>query len=118
MDPRRAFGDAGERLAAAELMRGGASVVDRNARTRYGEIDLVCRDRDGFVFVEVKTRRASSFVTAHESVSTAKARRLATLAQAWLAHRNERAAPYRLLVAAVTVHVAGSSVSLIPIDRC
>lgn len=107
----------GERLAAAELARNGASTVDRNARTRYGEIDLVCRDRDGYVFVEVKTRRATSFVTAEESVSTAKARRLASLAQAWLAHHGERAASFRLVVAAVTVHEAGSSVRLIPLDR-
>lgn len=91
--------------------------MDRNARTRYGEIDLVCRDRDGYVFVEVKTRRATSFVTAEESVSAAKARRLGALAQAWLAHHGQRAASFRLVVAAVTVHEAGSSVSLIPIDR-
>lgn len=98
-------------------MRGGASVLDRNARTRYGEIDLVCRDRDGYLFVEVKTRRASSFVTAEESVTAVKARRLASLAQAWLAHRGQRDARYRLVVAAVTVHEAGSSVRLIPLDR-
>lgn len=92
-------------------------MVDRNARTRYGEIDLVCRDRDGYVFVEVKTRRANSFVTAEESVSATKARRLASLAAAWLAHRGERAAAYRLVVAAVTVHESGASVNLVPVDR-
>jgi putative endonuclease len=56
-DPRHHLGRAGERLAAEHLERLGYSIVARNHRTRYGEIDLIVADRDTLVFVEVKTRR-------------------------------------------------------------
>ncbi|MGH3056957.1 MAG: YraN family protein, partial [Gaiellaceae bacterium] len=79
---RRATGMAGQRLAEAALAQRGLRTVARNARTRFGEIDLVCRERGGYVFVEVKTRRAGSFVTAVEAVDARKAARLARLAAA------------------------------------
>lgn len=59
-DPRRALGRLGEQFAAAHLERLGYTVLARNARTRYGEIDLIGFDghTKSLVFVEVKTRRA------------------------------------------------------------
>ena len=60
MDSRRALGDSGERIAEDALRRHGLRTVARNSRTRFGEIDLVCRDDRGYVFVEVKTRHAGS----------------------------------------------------------
>jgi putative endonuclease len=56
-DPRHHLGRLGERLAAEHLERRGCSIVARNHRTRYGEIDLIAVDGDTTVFVEVKTRR-------------------------------------------------------------
>src|SRR5947208_16928236 len=103
MEPRRVLGLAGEHLAERELARRGLRVVARNVRTRYGEIDLICRDARGYAFVEVKTRRAGSFVAAAEAVDARKAARLAALAQAWLAHRGERLAVWRIVIAALTV---------------
>ena len=52
MEPRRVLGLAGEHLAERELARRGLQVVARNVRTRFGEIDLVCRDARGYTFVE------------------------------------------------------------------
>ena len=117
MDPRRALGDAGERAAEAALARRGLQVVARNARTRWGELDLVCRDRSGYVFVEVKTRRATSFVAAAEAVDRRKVGRLARLAQAWLAARGERRAAWRLALAAITTSASAVHIELIDIDR-
>jgi putative endonuclease len=57
-DPRRALGRRGEDLAAQHLARLGYEALERNVRTRYGEIDLVASDGHAIVFVEVKTRRA------------------------------------------------------------
>ena len=56
-DARHHLGRAGERLAAQHLERLGYSIVARNHRTRFGEIDLIAADRETLVIVEVKTRR-------------------------------------------------------------
>ena len=117
MDSRRVLGLAGEHLAERELARQGLRVVARNARTRFGEIDLICRDARGYAFVEVKTRRAGSFVAAAEAVDARKAARLAALAQSWLAHRGERDAIWRIVIAALTVGGDGTRVELIDLDR-
>jgi putative endonuclease len=55
-DPRRRLGAKGERLAAEHLEARGCEVIDRNFRTRFGELDLVARDDRFLVFCEVKTR--------------------------------------------------------------
>lgn len=89
--------------------------VARNARTRYGEIDLVCHDGSGFVFVEVKTRLASSFVPAVEAVSGQKLARLVRLAQAWLALHDARGSNWRLAVLALTVGRDGTRAELLEI---
>ena len=59
-DPRRRLGALGEDLAAAHLRRLGFAVLERNARTRHGEIDLIAFDGSTLVFVEVKARRGSA----------------------------------------------------------
>ena len=81
----KALGNYGERLAAARLTAQGMVVLDRNWRTRTGEVDLVQRDGDVLVVCEVKTR--SSFVAGspHEAVGAAKLERLLRLGQEWLA---------------------------------
>lgn len=117
MESRRLLGLAGEHLAEREIARLGLRVVARNVRTRFGEIDLICRDARGYAFVEVKTRRAGSFVAAAEAVDARKAARLAALAQAWLAHRGERNAVWRIVIAALTVGADGTRVELIDLDR-
>ncbi len=58
-DPRHALGRRGELLAGEHLQRLGFSLLGRNERTRYGEIDLIAFDCRTLVFAEVKTRRAS-----------------------------------------------------------
>jgi putative endonuclease len=113
---RRVLGLAGEHFAERELVRVGYRIVARNVRTRMGEIDLICVDRAGYAFVEVKTRRAGSFVAAVEAVDRRKAERLAALAESWLAHRGERDRPWRILVAALTVTASGTTVELLPLE--
>jgi putative endonuclease len=58
-DPRRALGALGEDFAIGHFRRLGFVVVERNVRTRHGEIDLIAFDGRTLVFAEVKTRRAS-----------------------------------------------------------
>lgn len=113
-DARRLFGDLGEAMAARALEREGVRIVARNARTRYGELDLVGRDRRGYVFVEVKTRRRDAFVSALEAVDARKLARLRSLALAWTAEHGLRE-PIRMVVAAVTVDGTGSTVELVEV---
>ncbi len=97
-DPRRALGRLGEDLAAAHLERLGFAIVERNARTRYGEIDLIAFDGSALVFAEVKTRRSRrrwQLAPEEQPLLWLRARqraRLRRLAAAWL-HRSPRDRP-------------------------
>ena len=113
---RRVLGLAGEHLAERELGRRGYQIVARNVRTRLGEIDLICRDGREYLFVEVKTRRAGSFVAAAEAVDHRKAQRLAVLAQSWLAACGQRDAAWRIVIAALTVREEGTTVELVDLE--
>ena len=78
-------GAAAEALAASYLAARGLTVVHRNYRCRGGEIDLVARDGEMLVFVEVRLRRNRAFGTAAESITAAKRRRLRLAARHYLA---------------------------------
>ncbi len=97
-DPRHALGRLGEQLAATHLERLGFAILARNARTRYGEIDLIAFDGHTLVFAEVKTRRARRRwqLSAEEQplawLRTSQRARLRRLAAAWL-HRESRNRP-------------------------
>jgi len=83
--PAQAVGDAGEERAARFLEAQGMAIVARNYRTRLGEIDLIARDGDVLVFVEVRLRAGEGFGGAAASIGPAKQRRLAAAAGAYLA---------------------------------
>ena len=79
------LGVRGEKLAARFLRRQGFKILYRNFRGRQGgEIDLVCRDHDTLVFVEVKTRTREDFGRPLEAVNQRKQRRLSLGGLAWL----------------------------------
>jgi len=78
------LGDAGERLAARQLQSLGYRIVARRYRTPLGEIDLVARDGNCLVFVEVKTRRGIGTGSPAEAVDRAKQQQLTRLALAFL----------------------------------
>jgi len=100
---RRAQGDAGERQAEALLVGKGYSILERNLRTRWGEVDLIARDGPEVVFVEVKSRRVGTLTPAIESVTPTKLRRLVELAEAYLARREGGEPPWRIDVVTVVL---------------
>jgi putative endonuclease len=86
VDRRRRLGAIGEDEAAAHLERRGHAILDRNFRTRYGELDIVSATRSHLVFCEVKTRTVggrSGPATALEAVGPAKRRRLRLMSREW-----------------------------------
>ena len=97
---RRTLGRLGEELAADHLRRLGFAILERNARTRAGEIDIVACDGDTLVFAEVKTRRISSrrqpIREDQQPLIALRARqrtRLRRLAIAWLS-TSQRSRPF------------------------
>lgn len=81
---RSKLGDWGEEAAGDFLQGQGFTILDRKYRCRWGEIDLVARDGEEMVFVEVRTRRNAAYGTPEESVTAAKARRLMATCQDYL----------------------------------
>jgi putative endonuclease len=96
-DPRRTLGSLGEDHAAAHLSRAGYRILDRNFRTRYGEIDLVACDERHLVFCEVKTRRAGGSrgpAGPLDAIGVTKRRKLRVMAAQWLKARPCDTRPY------------------------
>lgn len=79
-----ALGAHGEQLAAEYLAEAGMKIVERNWRSRHGEIDLIAAEGESLVFVEVKTRTGRAFGTPAEAVTLTKQRRIRLLGLEWL----------------------------------
>ncbi len=90
-DPRQRLGSTGERLAVEHLTRRGFRIVERNYRTRWGELDIVAFDGRTLAFCEVKTRRlGGSRGGPFDAVGPGKQARVRKMAGSWLIERRER----------------------------
>ncbi len=107
-----AAGRLGEEAAARYLARRGLVVLERNLRSRLGEIDLVARDGATLVFVEVKARQASAPEPPQAAVGARKRARLARLAAGYVAARRAGERPCRFDVVAVTLGADGQVAAL------
>jgi putative endonuclease len=83
-DDRQGLGRRGEDLAVRHLAAKGYQIVARNWRCETGELDVVAKDGEDLVFVEVRTRRGQALGTPEESVTAAKQARLIALAEAYV----------------------------------
>jgi putative endonuclease len=112
-DRRRALGRQGEDLAVAYLAQQGYDVITRNWRTRSGELDIVARDGDWLVFVEVRTRRIGGGASVpalgspEESITPRKQLQLVMLADAYL-FELPWGGPWRIDVIALELRADGS----------
>ena len=88
-DPRHRLGQTGEQLALEHLRRRGFVLVDRNHRTRYGEIDLIVFDGATLVICEVKTRRAGGG-SPWEALDERKRAQVRRMARAYLSEVGDR----------------------------
>ena len=86
-ESRRVLGEQGERLAEEFLRKLGCKILRRNWHSRLGEIDLIVRDGDEVVFVEVKLRTSADWGDPQEAVHPGK-RRSICLAAGEFADRN------------------------------
>ncbi|MDE7243765.1 MAG: YraN family protein [Oscillospiraceae bacterium] len=89
MNDQKGKGDRGEAAAAAALVRQGYTVLERQYRCRWGEIDIIARSpEDILCFVEVKTRSGTAFAQAREFVTAAKQQKLRSAAGCYLAEKD------------------------------
>jgi putative endonuclease len=112
-DPRRALGALGERLAADHLRRAGYRIIERNFRTRYGELDIVAAGDRFLVFCEVKTRVCGRIGGSDPlaSIGRDKRKRLRAMAAQWLVERRpaiDEPAPPELRFDAIGVSISPS----------
>lgn len=88
MNHNQSLGAAGEELAAVYLAGAGYTVLERNWRCTFGELDIVADDAGQVVGVEVKTRSSLGFGHPAEAVNPQKLRRLSRLVRQWcVTHR-------------------------------
>jgi putative endonuclease len=114
-DPRHRLGALGEQLAAEHLVRRGFRILERNYRTRWGELDIVAFDGQTLAFCEVKTRRiGQGDGTPFESLHEGKRRRVRKMAGSWMRERGARpvARAIRCDAIAVTFDRAGRLVAI------
>jgi putative endonuclease len=97
----KSLGQSGEDLAAVHIQSAGYTIIKRNWRCERGEIDLVARDGNMLVFIEVKTRRSAGCGSAAEAVDQRKQAKLRLLARHYLHTEKTGAAAYRFDVVAV-----------------
>ena len=108
MNSRATLGRRGEEIAAEHLRSRGYQIIERNVRSRYGEIDLVARDGDCLVFVEVRSIRSTA-LTPEESITARKQSRMARLGMAYLQAHGVEDASWRADVIAITFGSGGQA---------
>ena len=105
----REVGRIGETVAAEYLIQKSYEIIECNYSTRFGEIDLVVRDKDILIFVEVKTKKGLGFGTPEEMLTSGKYQRVKRMATVYL---NGRDVPCRIDMIAVVLDVNNQAVSL------
>lgn len=101
----RTVGSQGEMLAVEHLRAQGIAIVATNYRVgKMGEIDIVARDGDTLVFVEVKLRRTTKYGTPEEAITPAKQRTIRRMAEYYLMMNKIDDTPCRFDVVAIETH--------------
>ncbi|MES9858690.1 MAG: YraN family protein [Sedimenticola sp.] len=99
---KKESGDEAEAQARAHLERAGLQMVEKNYRCRRGEIDLIMRQGNTLVFVEVRYRRSDAFGSAVESITATKRQRVITAASHYLTCHKQNNSACRFDVVAIS----------------
>jgi putative endonuclease len=106
-------GKEGEKIAAAYLKKNGYRIIETNFRCPIGEIDIVAKEKNDFVFVEVKTRKSIDLGYPEQAVGTRKQKKMSQLALWYLQERKIADTNARFDVVAVTLELESNEVKLI-----
>jgi putative endonuclease len=108
---RISLGKRGEQIAADYLRAKGYRIEDRNYRQKTGEIDIICRDGNTFVFVEVKTRQHCGFGHPTEAVTRRKQTQISRTALLYLNSQELFDTPTRFDVVGIILAETGPEIS-------
>jgi len=109
----RAIGSWGERLAAEHLIANGLELLERNYRSPYGEIDLIARQDNIVVFVEVKTRSSDAFGWPESALTKRKREHLLQAALYYLQQHPEISDDWRVDIIAIRGNFKSDTAELV-----
>ena len=95
------FGKQSETLAVKHLKKNGFKILEKNYRTKLGEIDIIARDKDTIVFVEVKSRKSDRYGTPKHAITRSKKRKISMVALYYLKTLDEKNTRARFDVVAI-----------------
>ena len=108
------IGLAIEKIAAQYLQTKGYTIIERNFHCQYGEIDLICREQNDLVFMEVRYRKYVKYGTPAETIDYIKQRKIILAAQQYLAQNSwTKNLPCRIDVIAISGNIFNINVELI-----
>lgn len=85
---KRKLGDIGEEVAIKYLKKQGYQILERNYQKKWGEIDMVVKQNNKLIFIEVKTKKSASKILPEEQVGFYKQKRLIRTAKTYLLEKN------------------------------
>ena len=106
-------GKRGEDIAVAYLKNRGYRIIERNYKCLFGEIDIVAKDGDTVVFVEVKSRKSEKFGDPQAAVGLEKQKKISRISLKYLEEKHLYPCDARFDVVAIKMLPAGSIVELI-----
>lgn len=112
-DGRIQTGKKGEEFAVAYLKSKGYRIIERNYKCLFGEIDIVAKDGNTVVFVEVKSRKSEDFGDPQAAVGREKQKKISRVALAYLEEKRRYPCDARFDVVAVKMLPAGNTIELI-----
>lgn len=115
MQTAKQLGNTGEKTVADYAKQKGMRLIASNYYSRYGEIDLICQDKDHIVFTEVKMRNERSPIYGLELVSKGKRKKIIKTAYSYIQKNNIETQP-RFDVAEIRCNNQGNPVKIIYIN--
>jgi putative endonuclease len=110
---RREFGQKGESIAVRHLKKNGYKILEKNYRTKLGEIDIIAKDKDTIVFVEVKARRSRQFGNPKHAVTPNKQKKISMVALFYLKSTKQTDAKARFDVVAICAEQHENSIEIV-----
>lgn len=101
LNRRQEFGKKSEHLAAAALKKRGYKILETNYRTRFGEIDIIARDKNTLVFIEVKARKSKRYGNPKLAVTPKKQKTISMVALSYLQSKDMMESKARFDVVAI-----------------